>query len=130
MNSKRKRGLKDLFSFPLFEDFDSLFSELEKDFRSFGGYSISVVSTPEGTKVHVKADENVDVAKLRRELEEQYPGAIITIEGGKPILEEVEEEEDLEEKPAKQDAAEEASIISDLLGDRKPLIKEEKEEKK
>ncbi len=73
--------------------FDDLFEDLFSDFDNFskgfvGGYSISVISSGGKTKVHVKADKNTDVAKLRRELEERYPGAEITIEGGKVPIEE------------------------------------------
>jgi peptidyl-tRNA hydrolase len=75
--------------------FDELFKNIFEEFESFqefgGGYSISVVSSGGKTKVHVKADKNTDVKKLRRELERMYPGAEIIIEGGKIEIEEGEE---------------------------------------
>ncbi|MEM2341899.1 MAG: hypothetical protein QXX94_03105 [Candidatus Bathyarchaeia archaeon] len=42
-----------------------------------GGYSISVIQTPEGTKVKAKVGGNVDVNMLRKRLEQQCLGAEI-----------------------------------------------------
>ncbi len=81
MKEKKKKFFEDLF--------EDIFSDFENLSRGFtGGYSISVISSGGKTKVYVKADKNTDVTKLRRELEEMYPGAEITIEGGKPSIEE------------------------------------------
>jgi len=75
--------------------FDELLKDIFGDFETFpefgGGYSISVVSSGGKTKVHVRADKNTDVRKLREELERMYPNAEITIEGGK--IEEIGKEE-------------------------------------
>jgi len=71
----------------------SLFDETEKLFEEFptSGYSISVVQTPEGTKVKAKVGKNTDVNALRKQLERQYPNAKIEIEGGKkePLIKEI-----------------------------------------
>lgn len=87
------------FNNSIFDEFERLFNDLsENSFAS--GYSISVIQTPEGTKVRAKVGRGVDVNMLRKRLEQQYPGAKIEIEGGKqePLIEEistrsVEEEE-------------------------------------
>ena len=54
------------------------------------GYSISVSQTPQGTKVHAKVGKDTDVTTLRRQLEQQYLGAQIEIDGGKPLIKEIE----------------------------------------
>jgi len=82
----------------LFEDlFEDLFSE-GFDFENLnklgGDYSISISQIGNKTQIHVKADKNVDVQKLRKELEEQYPGAEIFIEGGKITIEEEEKNQE------------------------------------
>ncbi|MFP3191162.1 MAG: hypothetical protein RXR31_07525 [Thermoproteota archaeon] len=101
MTKERKR--KSLFD-ELFEDF---FSDEFSNLSSFGGgYSISITQSGGKTVIHVKADRNTDVQKLRKELEEQYPGAEIYIEGGKITLEEIgsesKEKVNTEEKPKKK----------------------------
>ena len=95
MFRRKRRGLFDSF----FEDVDELFERIEKSFERIGegdvpeyGYSIQVTQGPEGTRVYVKAGKDVDVASLRRELEERYPGAEIRIEGGRPLIREVSSE--------------------------------------
>ncbi|MEM3577549.1 MAG: hypothetical protein QXX51_03730 [Candidatus Bathyarchaeia archaeon] len=80
---KRKKSIIDeLFGASIFEDFPE---ELE------GGYSISVVQTPEGTKVKAKVGKDVDANALRRQLQREYPNAQIEIEGGKtePLIREI-----------------------------------------
>lgn len=74
---RRKSIIDELFGTSLFEDFPE---ELE------GGYSISVVQTPEGTKVKAKVGKDVDVNALKRQLQREYPNAQIEIEGGKSEL--------------------------------------------
>jgi len=97
MNKKRKTFFDEFFE-DIFEDFD--FENLG------GGYSISITQTGDKTKIHVKADKNVDVKKLRRELEQRYPGAEIYIEGGRLEIEEVSKdlksEKEYTEKPKKK----------------------------
>ena len=53
------------------------------------GYSISVVQTPEGTKVKAKVGKKTDVNVLRKQLQRQYPNADIEIEGGRPLIREI-----------------------------------------
>jgi len=94
---KRKSLIDELFGRSLFEDFDSMF---EKGTES-SGYSISVSQTSQGTKVHAKVGKDTDVNALRRQLEQEYPGAQIEIEGGRPLIREIETkpvEEEEEEK--------------------------------
>jgi len=98
MPGKKRRSLIDeLFGGSLFEDLDKLFDEEIEN----SGYSISVTQTPEGTKVYAKVGKNTDVNALRRQLEQQYPGAQIEIEGGRPLIREIStksiKEEDKEE---------------------------------
>jgi len=96
-SKKRKSLIDELFGGSLFEDFDKLFEETMES----SGYSISVTQTPEGTKVYAKVGKDTDVNALRRQLEQQYPGAQIEIEGGRPLIREIStrpiEEEDEEE---------------------------------
>lgn len=84
---KRKSFIDKLFEGSLFGESDEFFEEFEKGASS--GYSISVTQTPEGTKVHAKVSGDVDVSELRRRLQQQYPGAHIEIEGGKPLIREI-----------------------------------------
>jgi len=96
MSSKKRKSLIDeLFGGSLFENFERLFEEGMES----SGYSISITQTPEGTKVYAKVGKDTDVNALRRQLEQQYPGAQIEIEGGQPLIREistkpVEEEEE------------------------------------
>ena len=87
---RKKKGIFDLFDFGG-EDF--LFG---KESAGRGpGYSISV-TYDEGCKllVKVKTHGDVDVAELRRDIEQKYPGA--TIEGleKKPLIRVIDEEEE------------------------------------
>jgi len=87
IHEKRKKSIIDeLFGTSLFEDTERLFEELGES-----GYSISVVQTPEGTKVKAKVGEETDVNALRKQLEREYPNAKIEIEGGreKPLIREI-----------------------------------------
>ncbi|MCS7114728.1 MAG: hypothetical protein RMJ15_09010 [Nitrososphaerota archaeon] len=97
---KRRRSLIDaFFGDSLFEEMESLFEDLpEAEFT--GGYSISVVQTPEGTRVKAKVGKDTDVQALRKQLEKQYPGAKIEIEGGRqePLIREISTKPVQEEK--------------------------------
>jgi hypothetical protein len=88
---KPKRNIIDeFFSSSIFDDIEDFFKDFpEEAFTS--GYSISVIQTPEGTKVKAKADKDTDVNVLRKQLERQYPNAKIEIEGGKqePLIREI-----------------------------------------
>lgn len=83
--------------------FDEIFGDIEEEFERFEklfqeseagdyGYSINVTESGGKTKVYVKAGKNVDVSELKKTLRERYPGAEIIVEGGRPLIEEVEEE--------------------------------------
>jgi hypothetical protein len=97
---RRRRNLIDeIFGDSLFEDMEGFFKEFpEGEFTS--GYSISVVQTPEGTKVKARVGKDTDANALRRQLERQYPGAKIEIEGGKkePLIREISTKPIREEK--------------------------------
>ncbi|MCD6593991.1 hypothetical protein J7L00_07940 [Candidatus Bathyarchaeota archaeon] len=99
MSHKRKRSIID----DLLRDF---FDDLESSFDDFSGsgYSISVVQTPEGTKIRVKAGKDTDVNSLKRQLQQQYPNAEIEIEGGReePLIKEVSTKSVVAEKEEKR----------------------------
>lgn len=85
MRRKKKRSIIDeLFGGSLFNETESLF-----DSSPTTGYSISVVQTPEGTKVKAKVGKNTDASALKKQLRQQYPNAKIEIEGGKPLIREI-----------------------------------------
>jgi hypothetical protein len=87
---KRKRSIIDeLFGGSMFEEMQTYFNEFPEG--EYGGYSISVTQTPEGTKVKAKVGKDTDVNILRKQLQQQYPGAEIEIEGGKkePLIKEI-----------------------------------------
>jgi hypothetical protein len=87
---KRKRSIIDeLFGGSIFEEMGTFFDEFQKG--EYGGYSISVTQTPEGTKVKAKVGKDTDVNMLRKQLQQKYPGAEIEIEGGKkePLIREI-----------------------------------------
>jgi len=85
MRRKKKRSIIDeLFGGSLFNQTESLF-----DSSPTTGYSISVVQTPEGTKVKAKVGKNTDASALKKQLQQQYPNAKIEIEGGKPLIREI-----------------------------------------
>jgi hypothetical protein len=72
LQRKRKRNI-----------IDELFDNSSFDESSESGYSISVVQTPEGTRVKAKIGKDTDANTLRKRLQQQYPNAQIEIEGGK-----------------------------------------------
>lgn len=81
--------------------------ELFKDFSEdtfTNSYSISVIQTPEGTKVKAKVGKDTDVNTLRKQLERQYPNAKIEIEGGKqePLIREISTKPIREEKTSER----------------------------
>jgi len=90
VSRRKKRSLIDkLFSGSPFEDVDEIFDKFEEGNEVKSGYSISVTQTPQGTKVHAKVGKDTDVNALRRQLQKQYPGAQIEIEGGRPLIREI-----------------------------------------
>lgn len=90
--SERKRK-KRSFDFFGFDDKDFL---LDKKTSGGGsGYSISVTYDRAGKPVvQVKTQGDVDEAKLRRDIEQRYPGARIEGLETKPLIRIVDEEED------------------------------------
>jgi hypothetical protein len=70
---------------------DELFGTSPFDEASEGSYSISVVQTPEGTKVRARVGKGTDANALKKQLQQQYPNAQIEIEGGKkePLIKEI-----------------------------------------
>lgn len=69
-----------MFEGSISNDTKSLFEDFPQT-----GYSISVVQTPEGTKVKAKVGKNTDTNLIKKQLQEQYPDSKIEIEGGKTI---------------------------------------------
>ena len=99
MSHKRKRSIIDDLFGDFFDDFEASFDDF-----SGSGYSISVVQTPEGTKIRVKAGKDTDVNSLKRQLQQQYPNAEIEIEGGReePLIKEVSTKSIVTEKEEKR----------------------------
>jgi len=86
MSRKKKRSITDeLFGGSIFNNKEPLLKSAET------GYSISVVQTPEGTKVKAKVGKNTDTNTLRKQFQQQYPNAEVEIEGGstKPLIREI-----------------------------------------
>ncbi|MBS7634140.1 hypothetical protein KEJ34_01380 [Candidatus Bathyarchaeota archaeon] len=100
--NRRRSLIDEFFGGYFFEDIESFFKDFGED-SSVGGYSISVVQTPEGTRVKAKVSKDTDVNALRKQLEKQYPGAKIEIEGGRqePLIREIST------KPVHKEEAEE-----------------------
>ena len=85
---EKKNFVDKLFGGSLFDEMDEIFERFGKQEMS-SGYSINVTQTPEGTKVYAKVGKETNVNELRRRLQQQYPGAQIEIEGGKPLIREI-----------------------------------------
>jgi hypothetical protein len=103
MSRKKKRSFIDeLFGGSVFGEFDDLFEKMGEDKELASGYSITVSQTPQGTKVHAKVGKDTDVTTLRKQLEQKYPGAQIEIEGGKPLIREIETKPVEEEEENRQ----------------------------
>lgn len=102
---RRRTFIDEFFGGSLFDEMDGLFKEFpESELTS--GYSISVVQTPEGTKVKAKVGKDTDANTLRKQLERQYPGAKIEIEGGKqePLIREISTKPVRKEKTDEKEA--------------------------
>lgn len=90
---KRKRRFFDLFSF---DEEDFLFGR--EPVEGGSGYSISVTYDESGKPlVQVKTRGDVDVAELRRDIEQRYPGARIEGLEKKPLIRVVGEKKEEEE---------------------------------
>jgi len=109
---KRKRDFFNVFSF---DDEDFLLKP--KSFSEGGsGYSISVTYDEKGKPiVKVQTHGDVDVAELRKDLEQRYPGAKIEGLEKQPLIRVLDEEPSLEKKEQKREQKE---------------VKKEKKEKK
>jgi hypothetical protein len=96
MERRKRRSPFDLFDFSSFKEVERLFEESWGEFERLGshGYSITVTQTGKKTIVRAKVGRDVDVGRVREELQRSYPGAEIIIEGGKPLIREVKEEEE------------------------------------
>ena len=106
---KKKRRVSDLFGF---DEEDFLFGQ--EPIEGGSGYSISVTYDNSGKPVvQVKTHGDVDVAELRRDIEQQYPGARIKGLEKKPLIKIVGEKDmrKKEEKPKKSKAKKEKPLI-------------------
>jgi len=108
---KKKRRFFDLFGF---DEEDFLFGQEPVEGES--GYSISVTYDNSGKPVvQVQTRGDVNTTELRRDIEQQYPGARIEGLEKKPLIKVVgEEEAKKKEEKSKRSKAEKA---------KKPLIK-------
>jgi len=97
---KRKRSIiGELFGNSLFDE-----TKLPDKFAA-SGYSISVVQTPDGTKVKAKVGKDTNTNTLRKQLQQQYPNAQIEIEDDKeqPLIKEISTKTLQKENNKKQD---------------------------
>ncbi|MEM2936885.1 MAG: hypothetical protein QW231_06900 [Candidatus Bathyarchaeia archaeon] len=98
---RKRRGI-----FDLFDEEDFLFGR--ETLRGESGYSISVTYDSAGKPVvRVETRGEVDVAALRRDIEQRYPGARIEGLEKKPLIRIVGEEEGGEERERKEGKPEE-----------------------
>ena len=89
-DKKRKRGF-----FNLFDEMDEFMKGFEPETGSGSGYSISVTYDEYGRPiVDVKTYGEVDKKALKKELEKSYPGAKIKGLEEKPLIEEINEDEE------------------------------------
>ena len=106
MDRKRRKTIFDeFFGESIFED---IFGE---KLPLGGGYSISIHQIGDKTVVNAKVGEGVDVEQLEKELRRKYPNAQINIEGGKPRIREVVEEESRGAKTPSQRESKKPRII-------------------
>jgi len=97
---KRKKGFFDIFGFGE-EDF---FSEPQSLSKGGTGYSISVTYDEKGKPiVKVQTHGDVDVAELRRDIEQRYPSAKVEGLEKQPLIRIVDEEQAHEKKEQKKE---------------------------
>ena len=96
---RRKRRFFDIFGFG-----EEKFPFGQKPAEGGSGYSISVTYDEKGKPVvRVETYGDVDVAELRKDIEQRYPGARIEGLEKQPLIRIVDEEETREErKPEKE----------------------------
>jgi len=118
---RKKRGPFDIFGFD--EDNFPFGSELESTKGKGGsGYSMSVTYDEKGKPVvKVETYGDVDVAELRRDIEQRYPGAKIEGLEKQPLIRVVGEEEKEKEKPEKK--TEEKKRKEEKKEKKEPLIR-------
>jgi len=110
---KRKRGLFDLFGF---DESSSMFEP--KSFSGgSSGYSISVTYEKGKPVVKVQTQGDVDVAELRRDIEQKYPGAKIEGLEKQPLIRVVDEEPEAAKKE------EQKEVKKDRKKRKQPLIR-------
>jgi len=98
--SKRKRK-RPFFDHLGFDQEDFLFGR--EPVKGSSGYSISVTYDESGKPVvQVETHGDVDVSKLRRDIEQRYPGARIEGLEKKPLIRIVDEEKEKKEKQRKR----------------------------
>jgi len=118
---RKRRGPFDIFGF---DEDDFLFgSELEPIKGEGGsGYSMSVTYDEKGKPiVKVETHGDVDLAKLRQEIQQRYPGAKIEGLEKKPLIRVVDEEETEGQKPEKK--MEEKKRKEEKKEKKEPLIR-------
>ena len=100
---RRKKRFFDIFGFG-----EEEFPFRQKPAEGGSGYSISVTYDERGKPiVRVKTYGDVDVAELRKDIEQRYPGAKIEGLEKRPLIRIVGEEETKEERKPERRKAEE-----------------------
>jgi len=113
---KRKKGFFDLFGF----DEKDFFSGSKSSSGGGSGYSISVTYDDKGKPVvKVQTQGDVNVAELRRDIEQRYPGARIEGLEKQPLIRVVDEETESEKKQEKK----EEKKAKKEKKDKQPLIR-------
>jgi len=118
---KERRGPFDIFGFD--EENFPFGSELEPT-KGEGGsdYSMSVTYDEKGKPiVKVETRGDVDLAELRREIQQRYPGAKIEGLENKPLIRVVGEDEKEKQKPEKK--TEEKRRKEERKEEKEPLIR-------
>ncbi len=137
MPKKKRRDIfDDLFGSSIFDEIESMFSDVFSDMGSgiTGSYSIQVTYTDEGPVVYAELSDDIDANEFRKMLEQKYPGAKIVIRGGKSgekfkVLKKEKAGDRVEVKvesaEEKSEKEESESLFSLLHGKRKTFIKRE-----
>jgi len=120
---RKRRGPFDIFGLGVDEDNFLLGSELKPTKGESGsGYSVSVTYDEKGKPiVKVETYGNVDVAELRRDVQQRYPGARIEGLEKQPLIRVVGEEKTKEQKPEKK--TEEKRRKEEKKEKKQPLIR-------
>jgi len=119
-HKRKRRGPFDIFGFG--EDDFLLRSELEPTKGEGGsGYSMSITYDEKGKPVvKVETYGDVDVAELRRDIQQRYPGAKIEGLEKQPLIRVFDEEEKDKQKPEKKT---ERKAQRREKGEKEPLIR-------